>query len=177
MMECTNWSQEDWATLLFTIQRENCILMLGPDASTEEIDGQVRPLTEVLARELAERLKPETRQNLDPANLTQVAQYYRMEAGRNDLEARVCSFYEARQQITNQIHDDLAALPFAFTLTSTPDLMFCNALQKQNKTPLTASYNYLGKNPEMVKMGAMQNWTLDKLLAFPREVLLKMYAL
>ena len=156
-MECTSWNDEDWATLIFTIQRGNCILMLGPDVAVEEVDDQSRPLTELLAKELSEKLRPEIGQNIDPYNLAQVSQYYRIEAGRNDLEFKVHSFYDKRRHLSSELHNNLAGLPFYFVITSTPDNMLGNALEKAGKTPIIAGYNYRRKNPEMVQMGTAQN--------------------
>ncbi len=51
-MACSAWSEEDWATLLYTIQQGNCLLMLGPDVSAEQNDGVWSPLTEQLAHDL-----------------------------------------------------------------------------------------------------------------------------
>jgi len=63
-MEMTTWTEEDWGALLYTIQRERCILMLGPDAATESVNGTLQPLTEILARELAGRLPPDCKRIL-----------------------------------------------------------------------------------------------------------------
>jgi hypothetical protein len=155
-MQCTNWMEEDWRTLLFTIQHGNCLLMLGPDASRVLVDGQLRPLTELLAQELFDGLKPEIRENLDPTNLAQVAQYYRMEWGRNDLEAKVYGFYEARWQLTGDLHQQLAALPFHFIMTSTPDNMLCKAFQDAHKEPVVGRYNFHGNNPVMAPSGTKE---------------------
>jgi hypothetical protein len=155
-MEGGHWSEQEWTTLMYVIERNNCILMLGPDASYEPIDGQTQPLTEILAKELAEEIRPEIRQNLDPSNLTQIAQYFLIETKmeRPDLEAKVQSFYNARQNLTTQLYHDLAALPFYLTVVSTPDTMFCEALRANQKEPIIASYNFRGESEKMVQMGA-----------------------
>ncbi|MBD3308833.1 hypothetical protein GF339_20675, partial [candidate division KSB3 bacterium] len=155
-VECTNWNDEDWSTLIFTIQRGNCILMLGPDVAVEQEHAQPQPVTALLAQELAERLRPEITHSIDPTNLAQVAQYYRMEVGRNDLEAKVYGFYEVRRDLTSDLHRDLAALPFYFFITATPDRMLYNALEQADKRPHIARYNYRGHNPDMVQMGTAE---------------------
>ena len=48
------------------------------------------------------------------------------------------------------MHRDLAALPFYFTITTTPDSMLINALveNKENKKePVSNWYNFNGENP------------------------------
>jgi hypothetical protein len=152
-MEMTTWTEEDWGALLYTIQRERCILMLGPDAAIEPVNGELQPLTEILARELAGRLPPDVQKYIDPANLAQVAQYYRIEQGNNDLEAKVCGFYDARWELTSDLHRDLAALPFSLAITTTPDNMLCEAFRQQGKDPFIAHYNFRGVNPTMAPTG------------------------
>lgn len=110
-MEYGNWTPEDWETLLYTIYRQNCILMLGPDAAVEKVDGQFRPLTELLAHELAQKLRPEIREYVDPSNLAQVAQYYRLEHARNDLEAKVHHFYTSKKFRKGKAQRSLSVMP------------------------------------------------------------------
>lgn len=157
-MECDPWGDREWSTLMYTIRQNNCILMLGPDTSFEQINGQTQPLTEILAHELAEKI-PLDIQDIDPSNLAQMAQYYltETEEERTDLEAQVDFFYRARQRLTNQLYTDLAALPFYLTITTTPDHMFCEALRANNKKPIIESYNFRGENPNMVQMGTIKN--------------------
>ncbi len=154
-MPYCNWEDEDWDTLIYAINQNNCILMLGPDTAVETIDGQSRLLTETLANQLAERLDPETRKPLNPSDLAQVSQYYEMEKGRHTLEAKVASFYKdkEKQGLCSELHRNLAALPFYFTITTTPDSMFIKALEENNKEPVMNRYNFNGENPGMVQMG------------------------
>jgi hypothetical protein len=160
-MPYCNWEGEDWDTLIYAINQNNCILMLGPDTAVETVDGQTWLLTEILANQLAERLEQGTRKPLDPSDLAQVSQYYEIEKGRQSLEARAASFYNEKQGLCSDLHRDLAALPFYFTITSTPDSMFINALEENKKQPVMNWYNFKGENPGMVQMG-----TVEKPLVF-----------
>ncbi len=147
------WGNDEWDTLIRTISKGNCILMLGPDASCEEIDGKMRPLSEMLAKELVENEKVKATldvRRIDPANLAQVAQCYLAEVGRNGLEAKAETFYEKRFNLTSDLHRDLTALPFNFTVTSTPDRMFYNAQQDSGKKPVIMGYNFRGEKLDMV---------------------------
>ena len=130
-----DWEDENWDTLIYSLHQNNCILMLGPDAATEEVNGRHRPLTEILANELAEKIDPGIKKELNPSDLAQVAQQYCMEKGRLDLEARVSAFFNARFNQTKDFHKNLAALPFYFIVTTTPDNMFPEALKKEGKEP------------------------------------------
>jgi len=82
-----------------------------------------------------------------------VAQYYRIEHGNNDLEAKVCGFYDTRWELTSDLHCDLAALPFSLAITTTPDNMLCEAFRQQSKDPFIAHYNFRGVNPTMAPTG------------------------
>ena len=148
------WDNDEWDILVRTISRGNCILMLGPDASLEEVNGTLHPLTEILSIELAQKLQAKNlTTKIDTSNLNQTAHYYCMEAGRNGLEAKVEAFCEKRAALTDDFHRDLAALPFYFIMSACPDRMFYNALQDAGKKPVVTGYNFRGVNPAMVMMG------------------------
>lgn len=149
-----HWEDENWDTLIYSLHHGNCILMLGPDAAVENDGGQ--PFTESLAGQLAEKIKPEIKQGINCSDLAQVAQHYCIEKGRIDLEARVSAFYNARQNKTTELHRDLAALPFYFIVTTTPDNMFPQALEKQGKEPIIENYNFNGKTKDNVVMGTLE---------------------
>ena len=129
-MECTTWSDDNWRTLLHTIRYNKCLLMIGPDAALSGDADEARPLTELLAQELSGKLSADIQAQIDCSNLAQVAQYY---CGRNDLEAAVDAFYEQRREFSSELHENLAALPFHFVITSTPDRILFNALQKAKR--------------------------------------------
>lgn len=155
------WDDKKWADLIYAIRQKNCILMLGPDAAGVEVDGTQRVLTEILAEELAEEIDPEERKKINLSDLTQVAQYYYESTNRNRLERKVFEFYEERKNLCSKLHQDLAAVPFYFTVTTTPDNMFLEALKKEGKVPIKGLYNFKGKNPGLIEMG-----TVDKPLVF-----------
>ncbi|UCH92613.1 MAG: toll/interleukin-1 receptor domain-containing protein [Candidatus Aminicenantes bacterium] len=156
-MEYCNWEDNNWDTLIYSILQDNCILMLGPDAAAEKVGDSHKPLTEILANKLAEMIDPEVREKIDPSDLTQVAQFYCMEKGRNSLYANVTAFYTQREDMTSDLHMDLAALPFYLSVTTTPDNMFFNSLKKQGKSPLMERYHFnRPDNPGIVKMGTEQ---------------------
>jgi hypothetical protein len=122
-----NWKKDDWDTLIYTITQKDCILMLGPDTAVETVDRQPRLLTEILANQLVQEINSETRKRINSDDLAQVSQYYAMEKGRKKLELNVSSFYKKKKDLCSDFHRNLAALPFYFTITTTPDTMFFNA--------------------------------------------------
>ena len=112
------WEDDNLDTIVYSISQGDCILMLGPDASATEVNGTSRPLAEVLANQLSERISQVIKERIDTSNMAQVCQYYSNERGPQDLQARVSKFYQERQGITSDIHRDLASLPFYFTITT-----------------------------------------------------------
>lgn len=166
-MVCVDWNNEDWECLIDPIQTGKCILMLGPDAAGEQIDDHYKPLTEILANYLAESSHiNEVAENvgisIDASNLAQVSLYYEMKTKRR-VRPKVEEFYKKRQDYTSEFHEDLAALPFQLTVTSTPDDMFYNALKKANKYPMRAHYDFSGNKNDFIAGGT---GTADKPLVF-----------
>lgn len=154
-MSISEWKEKDWKALILAIQQDNCILMLGPDSAVEKVKSKSRVLTEILANQLAEDLDPHIKEKINTANLSEVSQHNVLEKklGRTDLEGEVQTFYQHRRSLCSQFHRDLAALPFYFIITSSPDYMFYEALKKENKEPVTARYHFKGKNPPILDIG------------------------
>ena len=156
----SEWEDDNWNTLIYSIRHNKCILMLGPDAAVAE--GQQHPLTEILANDLAEKLDPGDREKINASDLTQVAQCYYMRKGRQSLEAKVSAFYEEKRNLCSNLHRNLAALPFDFIVTATPDNMLIEALEKEDKKPVKKWYHFNGNNPRIVE----EKWSKDEPLVF-----------
>lgn len=134
-------NDQDWERLLLTIQRGNCILVLGPGASVDPTDPDGAPLTNRLAHSLAQKLPSDVVAN--PNDLTHVAegflQHFR---GRTDLEMVVRDFYTPYSQTTTRLHKELAALPFSLCVNTSFDYFFWNALLAAGKSPNYAYYHF-----------------------------------
>lgn len=159
-MRYSDWKDKDWNTLIYAIHHQNCILLMGPDAAVEKADGTSRLSSEILANELAAELEPLIESwHIDISNLLQVSQYYGMKTGRFNLEVNVEAFYKKRltQGLTSDLHRDLAKLPFYLTIISSPDNMFCQALEERNKEPIVESYDFKGRTKDIVQMGTIEN--------------------
>ncbi|MDM8514678.1 toll/interleukin-1 receptor domain-containing protein [Desulfobacterales bacterium HSG16] len=159
---------KDWKTLIHTIEQRECILMLGPDASVEQVNGDCRPLIEILAQDLSKKIKPDTRKKIDTSSIAQVSKYYCLETGKSDLLANVSSFYNAKNH-TSELHKDLATLPFYFTVSASPDNMFATALKERGKEPAIERYNFRGENPDLVKMGTPETPLIFHLYGSTKE--------
>jgi len=151
------WTDEDWETLNYAIQRKNCILMLGPGAAIDVVKKQPRLLTEILAEQLAENINPETKKKINLSDLAQVSQYYCIQKGRHSLEVRVRTFFNEKSSLSSTLHRNLADIDFYFTITTTPDNMFYEALKNKGKEPIIDFYNFRGDIPVNVTMGTVEN--------------------
>lgn len=153
------WDEEDWKTLVFAIQQNDCILILGPDIATEVVEGRKRTLTEILVEEMASEIHIDAVGEIDTSDLAQVAQCYCKEKGRLRLRSKVSDFYKKREGMgkVSELHRIIAALPFYFTVITTHDKMLIEALEEEKgKTPLEQSYHFKGENPQIIEMGTVK---------------------
>lgn len=141
-------TDQDWRRLAQTVQRETCILLLGPDVAVSEQDPQHTPLTTLLSRSLAEDLEHDP-QIVNPDDLRHVAQVYENKAENDhvDLELYVKDFYRPFQQQTTALHRRLADLPFSLCINTTHDTFMVNALKAAGKSPQVAHYNFRKPSP------------------------------
>jgi TIR domain/SIR2-like domain len=127
--------------LVTKIHRGECVLVLGPRiAIPVDIAGGPRV---TIDHYLSARL-------LEDAGLASTSHVALREAvARCEREkgAAACrSFIQELvsefDQLTTELHTDLASLPFRLVLMATPDRMMVNALTSAGKTPQEACYNY-----------------------------------
>jgi hypothetical protein len=169
------WDEKNWIALTRAINYKKCILLLGPDAAMEEVEGgKFRPCTDILANELATDIKEllqSKRWNIDTNDLPQVSQYYKMNYDRYVLEEKVTSFYAARNHLTSPLHKNLAQLPFYLIITSTWDKMFVNACALAEsstlKKPIVEFFNFNrpGEEPDQEKKNIIMG-TIDRPLIY-----------
>jgi hypothetical protein len=135
--------REHLRTLARRVNDGNCVLLLGPGASTDCCDAQETPIHQRLARELAGRLTREQKKDLNPDDLRHVSQVL---LGRTKnltgLQDQVIDFYQQFAGRTTDFHRSLAALPFRFCVTTTPDDFLFNALREAGKRPVRDFYNF-----------------------------------
>lgn len=148
--------KKNWQTLIQAIQEDDCILILGPDVATQELDGQRRILTEILAEELVDEIEGGEGKKIDTSDLAQVTQYYCKQKGRISLKATVSDFYQRRENLCSNFHRIIAALPFYFVVVTSYDNMLMNALKEKEKKPVVERYHFKGKNPGLVTMGSKE---------------------
>jgi len=134
-----------WNNLLFAINNQQCILVLGSGISTGiSEDGQERPLTEMLAHHLADLMEKANYQvEGDRNNLFQIASEFIRSNGLTTLHRITKEFY-AQFSAPNALQLDLAQLPFHLIFNAAPDLLFHDALERTNKIPKTFSYKLQG---------------------------------
>lgn len=138
---------EQYESLASRILGGNCVLVVGPDASTVGSTGDEIPIYTAFARKLAEdvskRLTEEQRSDLNADDLRHVSQIWQ-EINRNSamLQQKCQRFYEQYAGETTEFHRNIAALPFQVCVTTTPDDFLFNAMTMAKKAPIRSFYNF-----------------------------------
>lgn len=138
---------EQYDSLASRIMGGNCVLVLGPDASTVSGGSEEIPIYTAFARRLADdvskRLSEEQRSDLNADDLRHVSQIWQ-EINRNSamLQQKCQRFYEQYSSETTEFHRNIAALPFQVCVTTTPDDFLYNAMTLAKKTPVRNFYNF-----------------------------------
>lgn len=146
--------ERHWNSLVTSIRRGQCILVLGPEIPAGTVgapvgvaaSSSVEELTGALAKELEEDDKRVT-----GTTLAAVAQQYEDAFGPIALQALAEKCYKSPHFLPSQIHAVLAKLPFSLILTTCQDDLLVRALQAARKDPIVQRYDFNGDtraNPE-----------------------------
>jgi hypothetical protein len=136
-----------WEGLASRIKGGNCVLVLGPGASTVSGGDEEVPIHVAFARDLAvdvgKQLNKEQRRDLNADDLRHVSQIWQ-EIRRNSalLQLKCERFYKQYTGETTEFHRNIAALPFQICITSTPDDFLFEAMTQAGKKPVRNFYNF-----------------------------------
>jgi hypothetical protein len=137
--------------LVRQIQSGHCVLVLGPGASTATQEGREIPLTNLLANELSQLHQISSTAGLNCNDLRHVSQVLlNQEKNHWELEERVIEFYSRFAGKTSEFHRNMAALPFQFCITTTPDDFLYEAFvgcEEKAKKPTKKFYNFYSQQP------------------------------
>jgi hypothetical protein len=147
--------EHDWNTLVLSIIQGDCILMLGPDAITEKVDGASVPLMQLFDQHLRNKLLPKMPLP-EQYSLAQVAQAFKNHIGAIDLRVATDEFFQHRRGLQNQSLEDLAALPFKLVVNTIPGTQMEEAFRSHNKSPECDWYHFKGPTKEMVHEGILE---------------------
>jgi hypothetical protein len=135
--------------------------MLGPDAITEEVDGNSVSLMQLFVQHLRDKL-PDAMTLPDQCNLAQVAQAFKNRFGVNYLRVMTEDFFRPGGRRHCQTLVDLAALPFKLVVSTVPGKQMEEAFHSYStKTPACDWYHFNGPRQDMVHEG-----TSDKPLVY-----------
>ena len=110
----------DWTSLVYSVERGECILMLGPDAVSGTLNGERLPLLTAMAHFVKDKLGP-SYAHLDPSRLSSVAQAAVSHEDPFTLQGWVDEFYREFESDTDVLRN-LAELPFALVVSTSPGL-------------------------------------------------------
>jgi hypothetical protein len=153
-------------SLLESIQNGRCVLFLGPHAAVVPSGVPIEVELEPLVRE---KLKPTG----DPVSFTRLCQ----RAGKDGIEdvREIAETYlrdlETRQAVS-PIHADLAQLPFALIIQTTPDPLMANALAARKRPAQVVAYDYHATQalPDLKSMGSEQEPVIYGLRSLWRNI-------
>jgi hypothetical protein len=110
--------EDDWISLVRSVEHGNCILMIGPDAVLGTFDGDRLPLDIGLARYVKQRLGP-GHAYLDPSNPSAIAQAAIDQEDPHTLHGWVREFYDNLDSAFSVLAD-VAAMPFRLVVNTEP---------------------------------------------------------
>ncbi len=141
-----------WKKLLYGIERGECTLFVGPELPMTSAGGESRVPARALASRLLEGLDDLELDAADPlaVNLAWLSQRYVSQEDEVGLEMELGQWHEKLRDETSTLHDDLAALPFRFIVTSGHDPLMEAALRRAGKTPAVERYHFRGKNKDLL---------------------------
>ncbi len=143
-------NDRDWYRLLTSIDRGNCILMLGPGSSLDNSQSPPLTVSQCLAMELSKQLDDRV-SDTDSSDFSHVAELFvRQTESHTDLEFEVDRLIKHYQSQTTVIHQNLAKLPFSLCVSTTHDDFMEKALRDApGKIPQVDYYDFKSqKNTE-----------------------------
>lgn len=140
-------SNRQWGNLLKDIERQRCILLLGPRLALGQKNGAEEPLIELLAQHLSNELAAEgiPFETAASRDLSYIAQRFMTipKIRRIDLEDEAISFYQKHQQTIPHFYKHIANLPFHLIINTTPEDFILKAFRKAGKLGARLMhYNY-----------------------------------
>jgi hypothetical protein len=137
--------EDQWELLTFTIQEQNCVLVLGPYLYTV-LDQQHKevPIRVLLANELAKKLEGKNEVIPDPNDLPAVSTAVEKKLGEIMLRFSSLKFYRSLKQLPG-ILEEIVRLPFKLIINTTPDDLLTRAFLKHNGSePGFGYYDFRG---------------------------------
>lgn len=136
----------NWKNITKDLEKQRCIVFLGPKLSSFAKDGSVLLMEEALASYFADYLD-QYEIDYDPAarkKFSYISQRFLEVPGvRNqDLRDEVADFIKERMTTVPEVYAQIAELPVQMIINSTPDNFMVQALRQAGKRPIFAHYNF-----------------------------------
>jgi hypothetical protein len=151
-----DFSSAEWdkvfKPLLFDLGRRKCVLMLGPELARK--DGRL--LREALWSQLEQNHSEDIAYIHERDNLL----LFNNKAAKSEVQRTVSLFYEEAKPDLG-VYEKIAALPFALTVSTSPDQFLLQAYSKNGKHQF-AFFNHIGQNNEE----ALESWEREQPLIY-----------
>jgi hypothetical protein len=138
--------------LLFDLGRQKCVLLLGPELARK--DGRL--LRDTLRDQLVQNHPEDIAYMHERDNLF----LFQNKAAKSEVQRTISLFYEETKPDPG-VFEKIAALPFALTISTTPDHFLLSAYPKDAR-PHFAFFNHIGQNDEDTLAG----WERDRPLVY-----------
>lgn len=136
----------DWRLILRRVRQNRCVPFLGAGASLGFGEGPGLPTGSQLAGKLAAECEFP---GVDHGDFFRVTQYYQMVFDLHELHQAIRRHLRVPNAKPSVVHRTIAALPFAYVLTTNFDDMMERAFRDAGKNPNTAIYERRGDEKQI----------------------------
>lgn len=165
----------NWVNLVTSLRSDRCVLVLGPDLSTDTGSDTVNYIepSVLLSQHLAKDLEDEEVRVVSDTLISLTQQYEDAPAlGPSALRAQAASFFQSGEFVPSELHRSIAKLPFSLILTTRHDPVMEGLLREEGKQPVTSRYSMRAsqrENPEHGHKPSVTEPLLFRLFGDPAE--------
>ncbi len=139
MSDATEYMDDnDWGTLVASIEDQQCVVFLGAGASTVLEGEKGLPTGGALSEMLANECKYP---GIDKRDFLRVCQYYELVRDGHRLRRSIIQKLDQPNLKPGVLHNLIAELPFQYVLSTNYDLMMEEAFRQKGKNPTVLVYD------------------------------------
>ncbi|NAS14319.1 toll/interleukin-1 receptor domain-containing protein [Poritiphilus flavus] len=143
----------DWKILVNNIISGNCILVIGPDMASVEIEGKSKPITSHFANHLVGEIDGNPKIGNED-DLEEVIEAFLHQEPEDALQFEADEFFRENCD-ERPVYDDLAAIPFNLIINASPDKSLIRAFERKDlkidKDFYVDFYNHKGRKRDQAR--------------------------